>query len=277
VRTSASDRWIENRPTAGWRALDLAELWAYRELVAFLALRDLKVRYKQAAFGVAWAGLQPLAGLVVFTLVFHKLARVPSDGIPYPTFAFLGFSVWSYLSATLNSAITSLVGNAPLITKVYFPRLAAPLATLLPGLVDLSIAFGLLTALMLWYRVVPGPALLALPACVAALIAVALGAGLLLTTLNVRYRDIRQVSGLVIQLWFFASPVAYPSSLVHEGWRWLYAVNPMVGIVDAFRWSVLRGPAPGAADLVSLASGALLLLAGVACFQRGERRFADII
>jgi ABC-type polysaccharide/polyol phosphate export permease len=257
--------------------LDLAELWAYRELVAFLALRDLKVRYKQAAFGVAWAVLQPLAGLAVFTLVFHKLARVPSDEIPYPAFAFLGFSVWSYLSATLNSAMTSLVGNAPLITKVYFPRLAAPLAALLPGLVDLSIAFGPLTALMLWYRVVPGLALVALPICVAALIAVALGAGLLLTTLNVRYRDIRQASGLVIQLWFFASPVAYPSSLVHEGWRWLYALNPMVGVIDTFRWCVLRGPAPGAANLVSLASGALLLLAGVACFQRGERRFADII
>lgn len=272
-----AERWVENRPTAGVRALDLSELWAYRELVGFLALRDLKARYKQAVFGLAWAVAQPIVGAVVFTVVFDRLANVPSEGIPYIVFALLGSTVWSYFSNSLNRATSSLVGNASLVTKVYFPRLAAPLAALLPGLVDLLVGFVLVAIAMVLTGVTPDAALLALPLCVIAVMVVALGAGLMLATLNVRYRDVTSVLGVAIQLWLFASPVAYPSSLVEGTWRWVYAANPMTGVLDAFRWSLLDGPAPGADLLVSAATGLALVVAGVRYFQSAERRFADII
>jgi len=276
-RTSGSDQWTENRPTRGRRALDLGELWRYRELVAFLALRDVKVRYKQAVFGGAWAIVQPLTGAVIFTIVFGRLADLPSDGIPYLVFAFAGFSLWSYFAASLNGARASLVNNGSLVTKVYFPRLAAPVASVLPGLLDLAVALVALAAMMAWEGVTPGPALLAAPLVLLGALGVALGTGTLFATLTVRYRDVQQVFGLVVQLWLFATPVAYASSLVEGPWRWVYRLNPMVGVLDGWRWSLLGGPAPGRETVVSVVVAVGLLVLGLKTFQRTERLVADYI
>ncbi len=268
---------IENRPSRGIRGLDPKELWHYRELAGFLALRDLKARYKQAAFGVAWAVFQPLAGVVVFTIVFRRIADVPSDGLPYPLFAFIGLSVWTYLSTTVTKTTQSLVGNAALVTKVYFPRLVVPLAALLPGLVDLALSFVVLAVLLLVYGVAPTWAILSLPLWLAALVATALGFGVWFAAVNVLYRDVNHAVGLFVQLWLFLSPVAYPSSTVTGPARLIYAVNPMSGIIDGFRWALAGGPAPGRTLLLSLATTAVMALGGVAYFQRIERRFADVI
>ena len=271
------DRWVENAPTHGGRALRLREAWAYRELVYFLAERDVKARYKQAVFGAGWAVVQPVAGVLVFTLVFNRLAGVSSEGIPYVLFSLVGFLVWLYFSSTLTSTTQSLVGNAALVTKVYFPRLVAPLAALLPGLVDLAVGSMLLVVLMVYYGSVPGPAILALPLCLLALMFTALAAGLLLATLNVRYRDVGKLTGFLIQLWFLASPVAYPASLVGGEWEWLYWLNPMVGVIESFRWALLDTVAPGPELALSALSAAGLFVLGARCFARSERSFADVI
>lgn len=275
--TSVADRWVENRAPTGWHKVDLRELWAYRELIAFLAVRDVKVRYKQAVLGMAWAVLQPLAGAVVFTLVFGRIADLPSDGIPYPVFAFVGVMAWTYFSAGVQNAMASLVGNVGLVTKVYFPRMAAPIASVLPGLLDMGISLVILAVLMVVYGVTPGLALLALPLCVVVLVALTFGVGLVLATLNVRYRDVKGISSLLLQLWLFVSPVAYGSSVVEDRWGPLYDLNPMAGLIDAFRWSLLGGPRPGLDALASLGVLAVVLVAGLAVFAREERRFADII
>jgi lipopolysaccharide transport system permease protein len=275
--TSVADRWVDNRAPTGWHKVDLRELWAYRELIAFLAVRDVKVRYKQAALGMAWAVLQPLAGALVFTLVFDRIANLPSDGIPYPVFAFVGVAVWTYFTASVQTAMSSLVGNVGLVTKVYFPRMAAPIAAVVPGLLDMGISLLILVVLMVRYGVRPGLPLLALPACVVVLVALAFGVGLVLATLNVRYRDVKGVSSLLLQLWLFASPVAYASSVIKDRWALLYALNPMAGLIDAFRWSLLGGRAPDASALASLVVLLAILVVGVAVFAREERRFADII
>jgi lipopolysaccharide transport system permease protein len=271
------DAWVENRPGRGVRGPDLRELWRYRELGGFLALRDLKVRYKQAVFGAAWAVFQPLAGVVVFTIVFRRLAKVPSDGIAYPLFVLTGLAVWSYHASSVTRATQSLVGNAPLVTKVYFPRVLVPLAAVLPGLVDLALSLLVLGALLAVYQTAPSWAALTLPLWVVALVATTLGVGLWLSALNVQYRDINHAITLLVQLWLFVSPVAYPSSMVQGGWRVLYALNPMAGVIDGFRWALLRGPRPGPTLLVSMAVTAVLLVSGVLYFQRTERRFADVI
>lgn len=270
-------RWTENRPTSGLHGLGLRELWKYRELTYFLALRDVKARYKQAVFGIAWALLQPIAGVVLFSVVFRKLAAVPSDGMPYAVFALSGYLVWTYFAATLLTAAVCLVSNADLVTKVYFPRLAAPVSALLPGLINLAPGAVLLAAAMAYYGVAPGPALALLPLCLLWLLAVALGVGLLLAALNVQYRDVGAVIGTLIQLWLFASPVAYPASLVAGGWRWIYALNPMAGVITTFRWSIADGPAPGAPALVSIAVTVVILAVALLYFTRVERRFADVI
>jgi lipopolysaccharide transport system permease protein len=269
--------WIENRPSRGLRGLDLRELWQYRELAGFLALRDLKVRYKQAAFGAAWAVLQPLVGVVVFTVVFRRLARVPSEGIPYPVFAFLGLAVWAYVSSGVTKVSQSLVSNSPLITKVYFPRLLAPLASALPGLLDLALSLIVLGLLMVVYHVTPSWALLTLPLWLIGLVAATLSVGLWLAALNVQYRDVNHVVTLLVQFWLFVSPVAYPSSLVPDAWRPLYALNPVAGLLEGFRWAMLGAPWPGAWLVLSLSVTVVLLVSGVLYFQRVERRFADVI
>ena len=275
--TALTDRWVENRAPTGWHKVDLGELWAYRELIAFLAIRDVKVRYKQAVLGMFWALLQPLAGALVFTVVFGRIADLPSDGIPYPVFAFVGVTVWTYFTTSVTTAMSSLVGNVGLVTKVYFPRMAAPIAAVLPGLLDMGISLLLLVPLLVYYDVTPGPALLVLPLCLVVLVALAFGVGLILATLNVRYRDVKGVSSLLLQLWLFASPVAYASSVVEGRWGPFYDLNPMAGLIDAFRWSLLDGPTPSPGALVSLAVIAVLLVIGLAVFAREERRFADII
>lgn len=274
---SPSAEWIENRPTRGLRWPDLGELWQHRELAAFLAIRDLKVRYKQAAFGVAWAVLQPLAGAVVFTVVFGRFADVPSEGIPYPIFAFVGVAVWSYASGSVTKATQSLVTNSALVTKVYFPRILAPLSAIVPGLVDFALSLLALAVLMIIYHVGPTWAIATLPLWVLALVVTAFGIGLVLGTVNVSYRDVNQAIALLVQLWMFVTPVAYPSSLVPARWRALYFVNPMSGVVEGFRWALVGTPWPGNAVFISLAMSTLVLVGGIAYFERVERRFADVI
>ena len=277
LRGPEPDSWIENAPTKGRRALNLREVWAYRELVFFLAQRDLKARYKQAAFGVGWALVQPIVGVVVFTIVFNRLAGVSTGDVPYIVFALVGFLTWLYISSTVTATTGSLVGNAPLITKVYFPRLVAPLGALAPGMVDLAVGSGLVVGLMAYYGLAPDARLLALPLCLLGMMAAALAVGLLLATINVRYRDVGKTTAFLIQLWLLGSPVAYPSNLVTGEWRWVYAVNPVVGVIDSIRWSVLATEAPGPELIVSAASLAILLFLALRYFARTERSFADVI
>jgi lipopolysaccharide transport system permease protein len=274
---SRSDDWIENRPTTGFRWPDPRELWAFRELAAFLALRDLKVRYKQAVFGAAWAILQPIAGVVVFTIVFERFGHVPSEGIPYPVFSFVGLAVWSYTSASVTRATQSLVTNSALVTKVYFPRLLAPLAAVLPAVPDFLLSLVMLAVLLPIYHVVPTVAILTLPVWLVLLVVAALGVGLWLGSLNVTYRDINQAVVLLIQFWMFLTPVAYPSTSVPAAWRPLYFMNPMAGVVEGFRWALIGLPWPGPYVFISVASSIVLLVTGIMYFERTERRFADVI
>ena len=270
--------WVENRPTRGHRAVDRRELWQYRELVRFLAGRDLKVRYKQAALGVGWAVVRPLVGAVTLTVVFNRVVNLASDGLPYLPFALVGYSAWSYVSASLGGAAASLVANSALITKVYFPRLLAPLSAVLPGLVDLAVALVPLTVAMVVTGVRPGPAIVTLPFWVLGLVVTSFGVGLWFATLNVRYRDAGALLGVALQLLFFVSPIAYPASEVPGQWRAVYYLNPMAGLLTGLRWSVLDGPRPGVGPLaVSLTVITVCLLGGLRYFQSAERRFADVI
>ncbi len=270
-------RWVESRPSHGWRALDLREVWAYRELVGFLALRDIRSRYKQAVLGTAWTVVQPLAGMAALAVVFRRLIDVPSDGIPYQLFAMLGFALWTYVAGTIGALTGSMLGDSSLVTKVYFPRVVVPLAAVLPGLVDLAVALAVLAVLMGAAGFVPPAAVLLLPLLVVFCVVVALGTGLWLATLNVLYRDVGHGVGFLLQLWFFASPVAYPSSLVPAGWQPVYAINPVSGLIDAGRAMALGGPLDSTHLAISIGAALLLLGSGVACFQRLERRFADVI
>jgi homopolymeric O-antigen transport system permease protein len=269
--------WTENRPSRGFRLPDLRELWTYRELGFFLALRDLKVRYKQAVLGASWAILQPVAAAAVFTVVFHRFAGMPSDGVPYPIFAYVGFCIWTYFAGTVTKATQVLVQNSALVSKVYFPRLIAPTATTVPGLLDLVISLALLVVLIPAYGTTIGWAAVITPLWFIPLWAAALGTGLWLGTLNVSYRDVNQGVVLLLQLWFFLSPVVYPSSQVPDRWRALYFLNPVAGPIEAFRWSLLDAPWPGSEVFLSLASASVVLLGGVLYFMRMERRFADVI
>lgn len=277
-RHPAEESWTENRAPSGWLPrLQLAELWRYRELAFVLALRDLKVRYKQTVFGLAWVILQPLAAVAIFTVVFGRLARLPSEGLPYAVFAYSGMVLWAYFSSALDSVAQSLVQNRDLVTKTYFPALVAPLALALPGLFDLLVSLGAVAVVMWIYGVGPGVALVLLPLWVVGCLLVVVAAGLWLSALNVKYRDVRHTMTFLIQVWLFASPVVYASSIVKGDWRYVYALNPMVTVLDGFRWSLVNGPPPGAAAVVSLAVVVLLLGGGLVYFMRAERRFADLI
>jgi ABC-type polysaccharide/polyol phosphate export permease len=269
--------WVENRPSETRRRVDRRELWEYRELVRFLAGRDLKVRYKQAVLGVGWGVVRPIVGAATLTIVFDRVVNVSSDGVPYVPFALLGYSAWSYFSGSVGGAAGSLVGSSDLITKVYFPRLAAPLAAVVPGLVDFAVSALPLLVAMAWFRVLPGPALLTLPLWVAGLVVVAFSVGLCFATLNVRYRDAGPLLAVMLQLLFFLSPIAYPASAVTGAWRYVYYLNPMAGLVTGLRWSVLRGPWPGTPLAVSVAVILVTLVGGLRYFQSAERRFADVI
>jgi ABC-type polysaccharide/polyol phosphate export permease len=275
-QTSAAE-WIENRPRTGFRMPNVAELWAYRELGYFLALRDLKVRYKQAAFGAGWAILQPLATAAVFTIVFHRLAGMPSDGLPYAPFVYVGLSVWTYFSGAVTKGTQVLVQNSALVSKVYFPRLIAQAAAVVPGILDLLIAFALLLVLIPIYGVPLRWTLVTTPIWIVPLVIAALGTGLWLGTLNVKFRDVDHGVVLLLQLWLFISPVVYPSSEVPDAWRAVYFLNPVAGSIESFRWAMLGAPWPGWGVLESLAAGMFMLASGVLYFLRQERRFADVI
>lgn len=275
---AGQDVWTENRPARGWLPrLDLRELWLFRETAYHLALRDLKLRYKQTALGVVWVVLQPLVAVFLFTFVFGRLADIPSDGVPYAVFAYSGLLGWLYVSSAVEAAAESLVESRDLVTKAYFPRILAPVAAVLPGLVDLLPSVVILAIFMLAYGVAPDVALITLPVWVAAAVLVALGVGLWLAALNALYRDVRYAVGFGLQVWLFASPVVFPSSLVEGAERWLFALNPMVGVIDGMRWALVDAPAPPVEDVVSLASGLAILISGAIYFQRVERRMADRI
>lgn len=266
------------RPADRWMSVGLRELWEYRELLYFLIWRDVKVRYKQTALGAAWAILQPLMMMAVFSLFFGYLARLPSDGVPYPIFTLCALLPWQLFAHALTESSNSLVANERLLTKVYFPRLVVPIAAVLGGLVDFAIAFVILLLMMLYYGVVPTWALVTLPGFILLAVITALGVGLWLSALNVQYRDVRHTMGFLIQFWLFATPVAYSSSLVPERWRPLYGLNPMVGVVEGFRWALLgKSEPPGAVLAVSVAVVVLLLIGGLYYFRRMEQEFADVV
>jgi lipopolysaccharide transport system permease protein len=274
---------IESRPVSiepprRWEILNLRELWSYRELLFFLTWRDVKVRYKQTAIGVAWAVLQPLLTMLVFAVVFGAFIRVPSDDVPYPVFAYVALLPWTFFATALTRAGGSLVTDASLITKVYFPRLLLPVSAVLSSALDFCVAFLLLLVLMAWYGIAPGPGVVTLPLFLLLAFLTALGCGLWLSALNVRYRDIAYVIPFLIQVWFFLTPVAYPSSLVPERWRALYGLNPMAGVVEGFRWALLgTAGTPGVTLVVSAAVVAIVFLGGVFWFRRLEQGFADVV
>jgi lipopolysaccharide transport system permease protein len=258
--------------------LDLRELWLYRELLWFLAVRDVKVRYKQTVLGAAWAVIQPLFTMIVFSIFFGRLAGISSDGVPYPLFALCALLPWQLFSYALTQSSNSLVAEQRLITKVYFPRLIVPLSSVLAGLVDFGIAFVLLLGMMAWYGMAPGWAALTVPLFLLFAVATALAVGLWLAALNVQYRDFRYTIPFLAQLWMFVSPVAYPSSLVPEPWRPLYGLNPMAGVIEGFRWALLGRADPSWGLLgVSAAVVALLLVGGLFYFRRMEKTFADVV
>ena len=266
------------RPSHGWLKLNLGELWNYRELLYFLVWRDVKVRYKQTALGAAWAILQPFMTMVVFSVFFGRLAKIPSDGIPYPVFAFTALLPWQLFAYALAESSNSLVSSQNLITKVYFPRLVIPIAGVLAGLVDFTIAFVVLLGLMWYFGIVPTAAVALLPLFVLLAIVTALAVGLWLSALNVKYRDVRYTIPFLTQFWMFATPVAYPSSLVPERWRALLGLNPMAGVVEGFRWALLgKAHWPGPLLIVSIAAVVVLLIGGLMYFRKTEATFADIV
>ncbi len=268
---------IRIEPSHGWRVLNLRELWEYRELLYFLTWRDIKVRYKQTVLGAAWAIIQPFFTMVVFSLFFGRLARVPSDGLPYPIFSYAALLPWNYFAHSLSGAGDSLVASANLIRKVYFPRLVIPLAGVLSGLVDFAIAFVVLLGMMAYFGVRPTAGILLLPLFLLLALITALGVGLWLSALNVRYRDVRYTIPFLTQFWMFATPVAYPSSLLSEPWRTLYGLNPMVGVVEGFRWALLGTQPPSAMMAISALVSLLILVSGAFYFRRMERTFADVV
>lgn len=270
--------WTENRPPGGWLPrIDFREFWSYRALTFHLGARDVKLRYKQTLFGVTWAVLQPLTAAAIFTVIFGRLVDVPSDGVPYLVFAYSGMIAWTFFSGAVTGGAESLVQHRALVTHVYFPRLLAPLAALVPALVDLVVALAILVGLLAATGVTPGWAAVSTPVWILALGLVSAAFGIWLAALNVLYRDVRYALGFVMQVLFFVSPVIFSSALFRDEWGFLYAVNPLVGVLDGFRWAVADAPAPGPEDLISLASGTVLLVVGVAYFQKVERILADAI
>lgn len=265
-------------PPKGWAALELGELWKFRELLFFLTWRDIKVRYKQTALGAAWAILQPVLTMVVFSIIFGGLARLPSEGIPYPIFTFTALLPWQLFAFALTQSSNSLVGSQNLISKVYFPRLVVPFSSVLAGVVDFGIAFLVLVGLMAYYGIGLTPAALLLPVFLLLALTSALAIGLWLSALNVKYRDIRYVVPFLTQFWMYATPIAYSSSLIPEKWRWLYSLNPMTGVVEGFRWAILG---KSSLDVLSMSISAgmvvTLLIGGLYYFKRMESSFADIL
>ena len=273
-----SSNVTEITPASGWASLKLRELWTHRELLYFLTWREIKVRYKQTALGVAWAVLQPLFTMLIFTIFFGRLAKMPSDGIPYSLFALTALTPWTFFSNGLTISSNSLVSNANLVTKVYFPRLAIPIAAVFSGAIDFLLAFALLMIYVLYMHFWPTWRILWLPCFVLLTVVTSLGVGLWLSALNVEYRDVRYTVPFLTQVWLFSTPIAYPSSIMHEPWRTVYGLNPMVGVVEGFRWAILgSGRPPGAMFFVSCVAAIALLVTGAFYFRRMEKGFADIV
>jgi lipopolysaccharide transport system permease protein len=276
TRPASTTTTVRIEPPRGWLDLRLRETWNYRELLYFFVWRDIKVRYKQTVIGVAWVVLQPLLSMGVFTLFFGRLAKLPSDGLPYPLFYFAALAPWSYFSTALSSTTSVVVDNQRIITKVYFPRLILPLSSVASGLVDFAIAFVVLIMMVAGYGLRPGAQVLWLPLLLLLAVGTALGVGLWLSALNALYRDVKYVTPFVVQFWMLASPVAYPSSLVPAKWQWLYGLNPMAGVIEGFRWTLTgHGQPPGTLLLASAAAVVLLLVGGAMFFQRMEGAVAD--
>jgi lipopolysaccharide transport system permease protein len=269
---------ITIEPSERLLSLGLRELWAYRELLYFLAWRDIKIKYKQTAIGAAWAIFQPLLTMAIFTLVFRNIANVSSDGFPYPVFAFAALLPWNLFSSALSRSSVSVVAESNLISKVYFPRIIIPLAATVSGIVDFAIALVMLVAMMAWYGIAPGVHLLVLPVFLGLALTTALGVGLWLSAINVRYRDVGYTVPFLVQMWMFASPVAYSANAIPERWRLLYSLNPLTGVIEGFRWALLGIAAPDFRLMaMSAAVVSLLLVSGVVHFKRMERTFADIV
>jgi len=272
------DRKSILKPSHGWTALNLRDLWLYRELVFFMTWRDLKVRYKQTLLGASWAILQPFLTMVVFSIFFGNLAKVPSDGVPYPIFSYTALIPWILFSKALQDASRSLVANSHMITKVYFPRMILPLSSVLAGVVDFLIAFVVLLGMMFFFKIYPTVNVWVLPLFLLLALVTAIGVGLWLSALNVLYRDINYILPFLTQFWMFLTPVAYPSSMIPSEWQVIYALNPMVGVVEGFRWVLLgTGQPPGIMTLVSSIVAVVLLISGMFYFRRMERLFADMV
>jgi lipopolysaccharide transport system permease protein len=265
-------------PSKGWVSLKLHELWAYRELLYFLTWRNVKVRYMQTVLGIGWAIIQPLFTMVIFSLFFGRLAKVPSDGLPYPVFAYTALVPWTFFSNGLSLTSNSLVGSSSLITKVYFPRLVVPISSVMSGVVDFLLAFILLLGMMGYYHVAPTGRIVWIPVLFLLGWITALGVGLWFSALNVQFRDVQHIVPFLTQIWLFATPIAYPSSLLSEPWRTIFGINPMVGVVEGFRWALLgTKTAPGPMILVSTTISLALLVGGAFYFRRMEKTFADVV
>ena len=265
-------------PSRGWVALNLGELWEYRELLYFLTWREIKVRYKQTVLGAGWAIIQPLSTMLIFSLFFGKLGKMSSDRIPYPLFCMAGLVPWTFFANGLSQSATSLVSSSNLISKVYFPRLAIPLAAILSGAVDFAISFVLLLGMMAFYHQAPPLRCIYLPLFFLLAFVTALGVGLWLSALNVEYRDVRYTIPFLTQFWMFATPIAYPSSLLHEPWRTVYGLNPMAGVVEGFRWALIgTNTAPGPIIAASSLASVMILIGGAFYFRRMEKTFADVV
>ena len=275
----ATARVIRIEPSKGWLSLNLRDVWEYRDLFYFLTWRDVKVRYKQTAIGAAWAIIQPFFTMVVFSLFFGQLAKIPSEGVPYPIFSYTALLPWTFFANAMGQASNSLVGSANLISKVYFPRLLIPLSAVLTGVVDFALAFVVLIGMMVYYGIYPTWQVLWLPAFLLLAFITALGVGLWLSALNVQYRDVRYTIPFLTQLWLFATPVIYPSSLLHGSkWALLLGLNPMSGVIEGFRWALLgTGSAPAGIFWVSVVAALVLLVTGLIYFRHMERTFADVV
>ncbi len=266
------------KPSNGWAALNLRDLWLYRELIFFMTWRDLKVRYKQTLLGASWAILQPFLTMVVFSIFFGNLAKVPSDGVPYPIFSYTALIPWTLFSKALQDASRSLVSNSHMITKVYFPRMVLPLSSVLAGVVDFLIAFVVLLGMMVFYKIPPTVNVWILPLFLLLALVTAVGVGLWLSALNVLFRDINYVLPFLTQFWMYLTPIAYPTSMIPSEWQMIYALNPMTGVVDGFRWALLgTGQPPGITTLISSIVAVVLLISGLFYFRRMERLFADMV
>ena len=265
------------RPLDGWLPIDLKELWEYRELVYTFAMRDIKVRYKQTALGAAWAVIQPFMMMVVFTIFFGKLAKIPSEDIPYPLFSYAALLPWTLFSEGITRSTNSMITNANIMTKVYFPRLAMPISGILSPLIDFMIAFIILIAMMLYYGFVPTINIVWLPVFILLALMTSLGVGLWLSAFNVQYRDFQYTLPFLIQLWLFASPVVYPSSLLPRPYQWLYGLNPLAGVIEGFRWALLGTNPPSTMIAFSFVIVMVILILGAYYFKRMEKTYADVV